>query len=474
MLASPQSIPGSQSSSLRTIPRPNDSRSRTLAFIGPPDASAGHAFSEYFRAPVELSTFRSEPNVNLLADRAGHTSVSDGAGYFRFGDAVCYGRPRGGQVALAATGVLPDATEDGRLEGVLPFDLSEVARNLRHERYRRRAGLGGLTSEKAARKIYYFLRPALSVTVQKQLQRISLRGWDRISFPHWPVDVSVDRLMRSTMGRLLESGGVDRIPFIWFWPDGAPSCLMLTHDVEGACGRAFCQELMDLDDGFGMKASFQVVPEEPGQSFNQTRALVDAVRSRGFEVNLHDLNHDGRLFEDRREFLERAARINRHAGDLECHGFRSGAMYREQEWFDAFGFSFDMSVPNVAHLEPQRGGCCTVMPLLRRGDPRAAVDDDSGLLALSHPRRLFHRSVEGADRPDSRGERAHQHDRASGLPPRAPRARGLHGVAELPFRTEGPPFRLDGAPDRHRRVVAEQAADVSRSGRYIVAGGGTW
>ena len=37
-------------------------------------------------------------------------------------------------------------------------------------------------------------------------------------------------------------------------------------------------------------------------------------------------------------------------------------MYREQQWFDAFDFSYDMSVPNVAHLEPQRGGCCTVMP----------------------------------------------------------------------------------------------------------------
>ncbi len=37
-------------------------------------------------------------------------------------------------------------------------------------------------------------------------------------------------------------------------------------------------------------------------------------------------------------------------------------MYRDQEWFDALEFSYDMSVPNVAHLEPQRGGCCTVMP----------------------------------------------------------------------------------------------------------------
>jgi hypothetical protein len=31
-------------------------------------------------------------------------------------------------------------------------------------------------------------------------------------------------------------------------------------------------------------------------------------------------------------------------------------------WFDQLKFSYDMSVPNVAHLEPQRGGCCTVMP----------------------------------------------------------------------------------------------------------------
>ena len=37
-------------------------------------------------------------------------------------------------------------------------------------------------------------------------------------------------------------------------------------------------------------------------------------------------------------------------------------MYREQGWFEAFEFAYDMSVPNAAHLEPQRGGCCTIMP----------------------------------------------------------------------------------------------------------------
>ena len=28
----------------------------------------------------------------------------------------------------------------------------------------------------------------------------------------------------------------------------------------------------------------------------------------------------------------------------------------------AFSFSYDMSVPNIGHLDPQPGGCCTVMP----------------------------------------------------------------------------------------------------------------
>src|SRR5260370_16362510 len=37
-------------------------------------------------------------------------------------------------------------------------------------------------------------------------------------------------------------------------------------------------------------------------------------------------------------------------------------MFRNLDWYDGFEFSYDMSVPNVAHLEPQRGGCCTVMP----------------------------------------------------------------------------------------------------------------
>ena len=84
--------------------------------------------------------------------------------------------------------------------------------------------------------------------------------------------------------------------------------------------------------------------------------------SRGFEVNVHDLKHDGRLYADHREFLRRAERINNYVREFGAEGFRSGILYRNADWFDAFEFSYDMSIPNVAHLDPQRGGCCTVMP----------------------------------------------------------------------------------------------------------------
>jgi hypothetical protein len=133
----------------------------------------------------------------------------------------------------------------------------------------------------------------------------------------------------------------------------------MTHDVEGRSGVDFCGRLMDLDDSFEIKSSFQIVPEK---RYGIANGLLESLRDRGFEVNLHDLNHDGWLFRNRQLFLERAGHINRYARELQCRGFRSGAMYREQKWYSAFEFSYDMSVPNVAHLDPQRGGCCTVMP----------------------------------------------------------------------------------------------------------------
>jgi hypothetical protein len=157
----------------------------------------------------------------------------------------------------------------------------------------------------------------------------------------------------------LRASGADRIPFIWFWPDGARGCISMTHDVETVVGRDFCEQLLDLDDSFGIKASFQIIPEK---RYRVTPEFLSQLRDRGFEICIQDLNHDGRLFDEREEFLRRVALINLYGREYGAKGFRSAVLYHNPEWYKDLDFSFDMSIPNVAHLDPQKGGCCTVMP----------------------------------------------------------------------------------------------------------------
>ena len=46
-------------------------------------------------------------------------------------------------------------------------------------------------------------------------------GWKRIPFPRWPVDVTVETLMkRAVASRAREAAASAEFPFIWFWPDG--------------------------------------------------------------------------------------------------------------------------------------------------------------------------------------------------------------------------------------------------------------
>ncbi len=292
-------------------------------------------------------------------------SASGDTGFFRSGAGnTCYGRCHSGVAADAAGAGQFDGSKGVRFEGTtmhFPFDFTEVVENLRMERYQQKARPGNemFAASEPVRKLYYLIREALPVLVRRQLQRAYFREWRKLPFPAWPVDFTVDSLHEEFLRLFMESSGVMKVPFIWFWPKGAPNCLIMTHDVETSAGRDFTSQLMDLDDSYGIKASFQVIPEKRYQVSDE---YVREIRSRGFEFNIHDLNHDGRLYRERAEFSRRADRINGYVHRYNSRGFRAGAMYRNQEWYDLFEFSYDMSVPNVAHLEPQRGGCCTVFP----------------------------------------------------------------------------------------------------------------
>jgi hypothetical protein len=310
---------------------------------------------DYYRIPAEL-----------FGDATTTTDCgSADTGFFQFGSKnLCYGKSQCGVSGTSAAAKNFDAStgivrDSGKIQ--LPFDPAEVVNNLRLEHYKKNLSPGGqvFDASEPVRKLYYLIREGLPVAVRRELQKLYFRKWKELTFPAWPVDFTVETLHEDFLKLLMEAAGTDRIPFVWFWPDGAPNCLIMTHDVETSGGRDYTADLMDIDDKYGIKSSFQVIPEG---RYDVSNDYVRLIRARGCEFNVHDLTHDGRLYLNRETFLARAKKINEYIRKFDACGFRAGVMYRNLDWYDAYDFSYDMSVPNVAHLEPQRGGCCTVFP----------------------------------------------------------------------------------------------------------------
>jgi hypothetical protein len=309
------------------------------------------ALIDYFRYPANLIRIQfSQP-------------LSTDVGYFRFGpDAICYGRAASGFLSKDVLGPLYDSRADVAIDGhgaLVPFDPDEIVANLRNECYHYDRSVRPRDSLHLRRLYYSCIRPRLPSPLRQRLQRLALRGWDHIAFPRWPVDGTVEQILERLLAAAMEAQGIEQLPFVWFWPNGARACAIMTHDVDQLVGRNFCQELMDLDDAAGIRSSFQIVPEA---RYPVTDEFLDRIRTRGFEVNVHDLNHDGHLFSSHDEFVRRAARINEYGRQFRAQGFRSGTLYRNQAWYKELQFSYDMSVPSVAHLDPQKGGCCSVTP----------------------------------------------------------------------------------------------------------------
>jgi hypothetical protein len=142
------------------------------------------------------------------------------SGFFRFGSkAICYGRSAAGFRSPRVGPALYDISQDvrtGESEVYLPFDPTEIIENFQLERY----GVRQSWIRKVAKSAYYRVRPSLPRSIREGIQRFQLRGWRALSFPQWPIDATVENLCEELLLLSLRASGVDRIPFIWFWPEG--------------------------------------------------------------------------------------------------------------------------------------------------------------------------------------------------------------------------------------------------------------
>jgi hypothetical protein len=151
-----------------------------------------------------------------------------------------------------------------------------------------------------------------------------------------------------------------RVPAGWAgWPDGKKFAFVLTHDVEGIEGVEKSRALAEVEMRYGCRSSFNYIPEG-------TYAVPDELRewltSHGFEVGVHDLNHDGKLYASERVFRQKAVRINEYLKKWGAVGFRAGFMFHNLEWLHDVHGEYDASTFDVDPFEPQPDGVGTIFP----------------------------------------------------------------------------------------------------------------
>ncbi len=325
-----------------------------MSSLSPAESTAtsvpnAHVLRERFRLPAE---FASAPTTIEPGTQPPQGFFTLQSGHIAFGSTTS----DTSAVAQHAPSVLPRTIDEP-----LTYDPDEVVRLLREESYidNELPDRNGHDAQALVRRAYYFVRPLLSTKVRRIAQRRALAGWRDIAHPMWPVDTTVEAVHREALAASMAAAGVNKAPIVWYWPDGYHGAISMTHDVEEAAGLAFCPEMARLDESFGFKSSFQVVPES---RYDIDALVLDEIRSHGCEISLHGLSHDGNLFSSYEEFTKRLPKIQEYARRFGAVGFRSPVMYRNPEWIAELGLSYDMSMPNVGHLDPQHGGCCTVFP----------------------------------------------------------------------------------------------------------------
>ena len=199
--------------------------------------------------------------------------------------------------------------------------------------------------EQLLRKTYYVFRPLMPRWFQVGLRRTLAHAKLKKVGSTWPINPQARKPPRHWTG----------------WPGGKRFALVLTHDVETQRGQGRCARLADVEQRLGLRSSFNFVPER----YHVSPQLRENLVERGFEVGVHGLKHDGKLYASRKTFRRRAARINHYLRAWDAVGFRSPAMHHNLSWIQQdLAIDYDLSTFDTDPFEPQSDGVQTIFPFL--------------------------------------------------------------------------------------------------------------
>jgi hypothetical protein len=200
-------------------------------------------------------------------------------------------------------------------------------------------------------RIFYFLKPVIPRRIQIILRRVIVKRKLRRYSSVWPILDAAAKKPEDWIG----------------WPEGKEFAFVLTHDVESRTGHDKCTQLMMMEKKMGFVSSFNFVPER----YNVDKELRDLIVSEGFEVGVHGLNHDGKLFQSKKIFSERVPKINYYLKEWNAVGFRAPAMHHNLEWINDLNIEYDLSTFDTDPFEPQSDGVKTIFPFIYKGNNKS-------------------------------------------------------------------------------------------------------
>jgi glycosyltransferase involved in cell wall biosynthesis len=192
-------------------------------------------------------------------------------------------------------------------------------------------------------KLYYGLKPLIPASARHIVRKWFVRRQRKHVGDIWPI-----------------LPGSERPPDGWpGWPHGKEFAFVLTHDVESQTGVDKCRQLMELEMKCGFRSSFNFIPEG---DYRVNRELRECLTRNGFETGIHDLHHDGRLYQNRHAFAQKAVQINQHLKHWDAVGFRSGFMLHNLDWLHDLDIQYDASTFDTDPFEPQPDNLGTIFP----------------------------------------------------------------------------------------------------------------
>jgi peptidoglycan/xylan/chitin deacetylase (PgdA/CDA1 family) len=195
--------------------------------------------------------------------------------------------------------------------------------------------------------LYYSIKPYLPREWQIYFRRIFAKSKISQTADIWPV-----------------LGSSNLTPTGWNgWPEDKQFALIITHDVEKAKGHNSSIRLMNFEKDMGFSSSFNFVPERYKVDPDVRKEITD----NGFEVGVHGLYHDGKLYKNKNTFLQRAVKINKYLKEWDAVGFRSPAMHHNLEWLRYLNIEYDLSTFDTDPFEPQCDGVGTIFPFIVPG-----------------------------------------------------------------------------------------------------------